>query len=640
MPLFKYNFFMLNRKSKTVKIGERFVGPEKPVFVIAEIANNHNGSMENARKLIDVAHTAGADAVKFQKRTLEEIYQKEYLDNPNKGEHGLHYMLPVLKKYELTMSQMRELAEYCQKKNIMFLVTPWDKTSVDFVDSLNVDFFKVSSADMTNLDLIEYMISKKKPLIISTGMSSEQEVMNTIKFLEKKKANYVILHCNSTYPAPLDLLNLRYMDRLKELTDAPVGYSGHETGIAMGPVAVAAGATVLERHITLDKRMEGPDHKASLEPEELKQYIHDVRLAEIALGTKKKVFSRGEFLNWEVLGKSIAAKQFIKKGQKITKNMVQIIGPGKGLSPQRINEVVGKTAKRDYAADEFFTEEFLPLPKNIDSISPFKWGLKGRFDSVDELYEKWRPDLFEFHMTDEDARSDWQPKKKYEMELILHATEYLGHRMLDMCNDDAEYRNASIKSVQDTIDKARSLAGFFRGVPAVIVHAGGMSIEPHDDEKTKKKLLDNLKISLEKVDMKDVKFYLENIPPRPWYFGGQWTQNVFHDGWEIATFLKETGYDFCFDISHAKLSCNVMRKNLNEYAKIVQPWTQHLHVADAAGFDGEGLQIGEGEVDFPGLFEIIKKKPCSLVPEVWRGHLYHARGFILGMKKIEKLLNK
>jgi len=626
---------------KTIKIGNRLIGPNQPTFIIAEIANNHNGKIENAKKLIDIAKEAGADAVKFQKRTLEELYREDFLNNPNLGEHGLHYMIPVLKQFELSMEQMRELVKYCREKEIMFMITPWDKKSADFVESLNAEAFKVSSADMTNLDLIGYLAEKKKPLIISTGMATEEELATTLKFLEEKKAEYVILHCNSTYPAPIDLLNLNYIKRLKELTEVPVGYSGHEQGTLMGAVCVALGARVLERHITLDHTMEGPDHKASLEPDELKDYIQKVRETELALGTKKKVYSRGEFLNREVLGKSLAAKEDITKGSNITKKMVQVIGPAKGLSPQHMDDVVGKKAERDYKKGEFFTEEFLPLPKKIDSVAPFKWGLKGRFDTLDELAERWHPDLFEFHMTDEDIRSDWEPKKKYDLQLFIHATEYLVHRMLDLCADDEEHRQSSIKLIQDTIKKARQLHKHFNDeLPGVIVHVGGMSVNPQNDPKSKKRLLDNLKKSLEELDTKDVSFLLENVPPRPWYFGGQWTQNIFHDGWEIADFLKETGTDFCFDTSHAKLSCNVTKKDLNEYAKVVQPWTKHLHVSDAAGLDGEGLQVDEGEIDFASLFEVIKKKPCTLVPEVWRGHLYHARGFIIGMEKIAKYLNK
>jgi sialic acid synthase SpsE/sugar phosphate isomerase/epimerase len=625
---------------RVIQIGDRLVGDGQPTWIIAEIANNHNGSVERAKQLVDVAVEAGADVAKFQKRTLEELYTEAFLNNPNLGEHGLHYMLPVLKQFELSMNDMRELAEYCRTKGILFMVTPWDKPSADFVASLDVAAYKIGSPDMTNLDLIEYVAGKGKPLIVSTGMATEEEAVTTIKLLDRLKVEYALLHCNSTYPAPTDLLNLRYIERLKELTKKPVGFSGHELGTLMGAVAVALGATILERHITLDHGMEGPDHKASLEPDELRQYIRNVRDTEIALGSKKKIFSRGEFLNWEVLGKSIAAREDIPADAVITKDMMQVIGPGKGLSPQHMKEVVGKTAQHAYKKGDFFTEEFLPLPKKLELHSSFKWGLKGRFHTIDELVERWHPDLFEFHATDEDARSDWTPKKPQPVEVVFHVSEYLGHRMVDMCTDDREHREASRKLVQDTINKARSLTTYFQGTPAVIVHVGGMTIEPRSDAASKRKFHDNLKRELEKIDRKDVKFYLENLPPRPWYFGGQWTQNVFADGWEIADFLKDTGYDFCFDTSHAKLACNVLRKDLAEYAAVVQPWTKHLHVADAAGFDGEGLQIGDGEIDFEALFAVLRKNPCTIVPEIWRGHLYNARGFIIGMERLAKHMKK
>lgn len=628
---------MENRK---LVVGDRVIGSGQPTFVIAEIANNHNGSMEDAKKLIDIAVDAGADVVKFQKRTLEELYTEEFLNDPNKGEHGLHYMVPVLKEFELTMDQMRELRDYCNEKKIMFMVTPWDIPSADFVESLGVEMYKIGSPDMTNMELIEYVAGKGKPLLISTGMSSEEEVITTLKFLDEKKVPYAVFHCNSTYPAPVDQLNLRYIERLKELTDAPVGFSGHELGTLFGAVSVALGASMLERHITLDHDMEGPDHKASLEPDELREYIQQVRDTEAALGTTAKIFSRGEVLNREVLGKSIAAAQDILEGSVITRESVKVIGPGKGLTPQHLNDVVGKTADRMYKKGEFFTEEFLPLPEKIDVTSSFKWGFKGRFDTIDELVDAYHPDLFEFHMSDEDAHSDWVPEKSYPVGLVLHVTEYLGRRMVDMCTPDAEHRQASRELVQATIEKAKVLGEYFEGAPAVIVHVGGMTVEPQDDPASKKMFLDNLKGELEQIKFDGVSFYLENLPPRPWYFGGQWTQNVFADGWEIAEFLKETGYDFCFDTSHAQLYCKMFGKDLAEYAQAVQPWTKHLHVSDAAGVDGEGLQIGDGEIDFESLFAVLRKNPCGIIPEVWRGHLYHNRGHILGMEKIAKYINE
>ncbi|MEX2054922.1 MAG: N-acetylneuraminate synthase family protein, partial [Candidatus Andersenbacteria bacterium] len=531
------------------------------------------------------------------------------------------------------------LKSYCDAKGIMFMVTPWDKPSCDFVATLDVPVYKIGSPDLTNLDLIEYVASKGKPLIISTGMSTEEEVITTLQFLEERKAEYAVLHCNSTYPAPVDQLNLRYIERLKELTTAPVGFSGHELGVVMGAVATALGATILERHITLDHTMEGPDHAASLEPAELKEYIKHVRDTEYALGSRKKIFSRGEVLNREVLAKSIAATQPIAAGEKITRDMVQVIGPGKGLSPQYLSKIVGSVAAREYHTGEFFTEDFLPLPTSLNITSPFKWGFKGRFETIDALIDVYHPDLFEFHMSDEDARSAWRPSRTYPARLILHVTEYLGRRMVDMCTDDAEQRAASRELVQDTIHKANTLAEYFEGTPAVIVHVGGMTVEPQSDPASKKMFLSNLRQELEKIKPGDISFYLENLPPRPWYFGGQWTQNVFADGWEIAEFLQDTGYEFCFDTSHAKLFCNLAHKDLAEYAQVVQPWTRHLHVSDAAGFDGEGLQIGDGEIDFDRLFEVLRANPCGIIPEVWRGHLFHNRGHIVGMERLVKYIS-
>ncbi len=274
-----------------MKIGDRLIGDGQPTYVIAEIGVNHNGFLDLALKLIDVAVEAGADAVKFQKRNLEKVYARKYLDNANSGEKTLRYLLPILQQVELTNEAFYTIVDRCRAIGITFLCSAFDTDSADFLDGLGVPAFKVASADLTNLPLLNHLASKGKPLILSTGMSHMHEVEITVDFLKQKGVDFALLHCNSTYPASFEDINLRFMNQLRRF-NVPVGYSGHERGIAVSTAAAVMGASILERHLTLDRTMEGPDHAASLEPQGFTKMVRDIHQVTIALGTGRRNLSR------------------------------------------------------------------------------------------------------------------------------------------------------------------------------------------------------------------------------------------------------------------------------------------------------------------------------------------------------------
>ncbi|MDO8771205.1 MAG: N-acetylneuraminate synthase family protein, partial [Burkholderiaceae bacterium] len=287
----------------SIKIGQYEIGASR-VFVIAEIGNNHNGSYERALQMVDLAVEMGADCAKFQMRNLDEVYRQRTLRKDGE-DLGTEYVLDLLRRFELSIDQHRELAAYCAAKGILYLCTPWDRKSVDVLEGLGVPAYKVASADLTNLPLLEKLCATGKPLILSTGMSSREEVQITADFLNKHKAEFVLLHCNSTYPAPLHDIHLRWMEKLREIHPL-VGYSGHERGTAVTLAAVGLGACVVERHFTLDRSMEGPDHAASLEHAEFKRLIEGIREIEQALGDgRERRISQGEMINRENLGKSL-----------------------------------------------------------------------------------------------------------------------------------------------------------------------------------------------------------------------------------------------------------------------------------------------------------------------------------------------
>jgi len=336
-----------------IKIGNDLIGTDLSCYIIAEIGINHNGQLELAKKLVDIAVDSGANAVKFQKRSLKDLYLEDVLNHPDIESQGFEILIRVLREVELSDSDYKDLKKYCDEKNITFLCTPWDKPSVDFLEKLNLLAYKIASADMTNFPLLQHVAKTGKPIIISTGMSSMEEIEKTVEFLKEKKVDFVLMHCNSTYPAPIETLNLNLIPVLAEKFKVPIGYSGHESGIIGSLTAANIGAVMIERHITLDKTMEGLDQAASLNPEEFKDLIKYIREAKKAKGKPIKKITRGEILQKEVLGKSIVCRIDIKEGEIFTEENLEVKGPAKGLSPQYYFKILGKKSKRNIKKSEY-----------------------------------------------------------------------------------------------------------------------------------------------------------------------------------------------------------------------------------------------------------------------------------------------
>lgn len=617
---------------RTIKIGDRLIGDGHPTYVIAEIGVNHNGLLDLALELIDVAADAGADAVKFQKRSLDKLYAKKYLENANSGEKTLRYMLPILQRVELPEHAYFKIVEHCQKRGITFLCSAFDIESADFLETLGVPAYKVASADLTNLPLLDHLAKFGKPLILSTGMSRLDEVEFTVNFLKEREVEFALLHCNSTYPAAFEDINLRFMDQLRKY-GVPVGYSGHERGIAVSTVASALGASIIERHITLDRTMDGPDHAASLEPQGFKKMVRDIRQVAAALGTgEEKFMSRGEILNREVLGKSLVAARRIEPGETITAEMVTVKGPALGLSPQRYTDLVGRKAVRVIDEDEPFLESDLGIKISLDfdHVLPMDYGFTVRFRDFPEMLVH-KPRMLEFHFTDQDLDEHY-PGGDFDLQLVVHAPEFWDRTLVDLCSQDERQRKGSVALIQKAIDLTREMSPHFQGVPKVIAHPGGMSLDHPIQEK--ECLYDNLRRSVEEIDAEGVELLLENLPPHPWYFGGQWLTNAFMDACEIRDFIVPLGLNICYDTSHHKLYCNWAHVDFYEQVAVLLPYIRHLHLSDGAGLDGEGLQIGEGTIDWVHFFKVIGDYRGTMIPEIWRGHQRGGEGFLIAIKRL------
>lgn len=328
------------------------------VLIIAEAGVNHNGSLELAKQLIDKAVEAGVDIIKFQTFKSEKLVSKdakqaEYQQkNIGKEDEG---QLAMLKKLELSQADHEELIAYCNKKGIRFFSTAFDMDSIDYLHSLNMGLWKIPSGEITNYPYLRKIAQYQEPVILSTGMCELNDIeaaLNVLLEFGAKKEQITILHCNTEYPTPLGDVNLKAMLEIGEKFGVQVGYSDHTKGIEVPIAAVALGATVIEKHFTLDKNMEGPDHKASLEPEELKAMVSAIRNIEQALGTGHKTISESERKNIEIARKSIVSACPIKKGEMFTEENLTVKRPGTGISPMRWNEIVGQTARKDFEEEE------------------------------------------------------------------------------------------------------------------------------------------------------------------------------------------------------------------------------------------------------------------------------------------------
>jgi N,N'-diacetyllegionaminate synthase len=327
------------------------------VFIIAEAGVNHNGSIELAFQLVDAAVEAGADAVKFQTFKSENLVLKntQKAEYQKKTTNSTESQFEMLKKLELSFDTFKKISNYCDDKGIAFLSTPFDHSSIDLLKQLGLEIFKIPSGEITNLPYLRHIGSLAKKVILSTGMSTLKEVGDALNILVDsgmKKENISVLHANTMYPTPMEDVNLNVLQTIRKEFDVAVGYSDHTLGMEVDIAAVAIGATIIEKHLTLDKAMNGPDHKASLEPKELKAMVSAIRNIEKAMGSSVKIVTPSEQINKNIVRKSIIAKCIIKKGERFTEDNLTVKRPGTGISPMKWDKVIGTVAITDYQVDE------------------------------------------------------------------------------------------------------------------------------------------------------------------------------------------------------------------------------------------------------------------------------------------------
>lgn len=627
-------------------IGCKPVGDGAPVFVIAEIGVNHDGSVDRAKALIDRAVEAGADAVKFQMRSLSDLYVNGG-DADDPGEDlASQYILGVLRRSQLEPADMFDIFDYAIRQGVECLCTPWDLTSLAAVSRFGLPALKVASADLTNHELLDGMAATGRPLLVSTGMSTEAEICQAVALLRARGAHFALLHCLAAYPPRPQDLNLRYLRRLRTLGGGcPVGYSGHERGWTVALGAVALGASIVEKHVTLDRGRPGVDHKISLLPGEFAEMVRAIREMEAALGSAgERCLTRGEQLNRQVLAKSLVAARPLRAGDVITRDAIAVRSPGRGVSPNRVDELVGRRAPRSLAAGECFHDT--DVIGRASAPRPYRfrrrWGIPVRYHDFHALTCQRRPDLVEFHLSDRDLDQDPENflSGLYDFALIVHCPEqFRDDFVIDLASADGAVRRRSIGELERVLSLTRSLAARFSRTPApqVILNAGGFTESRPVGASGRRRLYQRVGAALAAVDATGLTLLVQTLPPFPWQLGGYRIGNLFGDAAETAWFCQEFGARLCLDVGHTYMGSVERGDSFEDCCARLAAFTAHLHLSDAAGVDREGLPIGEGEIDFAALAAVLDAHApgASFIPEIWEGHWNDGEGFWRALDRLE-----
>jgi N-acetylneuraminate synthase len=438
------------------------------------------------------------------------------------------------------------------------------------------------------------------------------------------------------------------MDRLKEIGRCPVGYSGHERGYGVVLAAIARGAKVIEKHFTVDKTMEGNDHKVSLLPDEFAAMVQGIRQVEAAMGDAgERKFSQGEMMNRNNLAKSLVVNRDIAIGETISAEMIEVKSPGRGVQPNRKAQLIGRKATRPFKAGDFVFESDLLDAQVLARHYKFrrKWGVPIRYHDYRQIMAKSNPDFLEFHLSfkDMDERIEDHMDEVLDLDFVVHSPDlFAGDHLLNLCTDDEEYRRRSVSELQRVIDITCSLKRYFKKAQdrtVIIVSLGGFSKDAPLKPDEMKRQYANAARSLAELDQNGVEILPQTLPPFPWYFGGQLFANLFVQAKDTAEFCRAHNYRIAFDLCHSKLTCNHVKMPFLDYVEIVGPYTHHLHIADAGGVDAEGLQIGEGDMDFKAIAAVLDRTcpDATFIPEIWQGHKNEGEGSWIALERLEGL---
>ncbi|MCB0354526.1 MAG: N-acetylneuraminate synthase family protein, partial [Bdellovibrionales bacterium] len=472
-----------------------------------------------------------------------------------------------------------------------------------------------------------------------------------VGFLSKNSVRFALMHCVSCYPVDTQNAHLENVKHLAARYRCPVGYSGHDIGTSLSLVAVSLGACIIEKHFTLDRSMEGPDHRVSLLPEEFQRLAASLRTHK---ANGKRLFSKkprrkeallqGEQLNKQLFRKSVVAARPIRMGQIIGQDDLMLRCPGTGLSGQALGQLFGTPAAKDYSTEEIFFEIAPTLARSREEETFFEWGHGGlvvRYHDF-ETALSFSPRVLEFHLTYADTEREI-PLEKFErfrdrlngLKLRVHCCEYLGEQLFDLCTGYREVYKRSLRTLERVIEITHQLNRFFLDEsPMIVFNCGAMTLK----EDVRQVAIDRARFlrDLQHLSNHGIELLAQTMPPSPWYFGGQWKGHFLIDPQELRWYAQETGNGVCLDLSHAAMAAEYLNIPFLEYCQSLKPFVKHIHLSDARGIEDEGLQIGDGSIPFPQFFSEFQSFSGSWIPEIWQGHVNNHFAARVALKRLSE----
>ena len=585
--------------------------------------------------------------MKFQARS-PNLYRRG--DRYLQEDLSAQYVYRLIEAYSLTFADMQRIFAYVREySDLDLLCTAWDMESLEFLTDQCVDAIKLASADFVNHQLVEEAVSGKIPVLASTGMTSELEISQGIQIMKSGTAPVGLFHCISSYPPDPSDLNLGYIRYLSDLSGLIVGYSSHEEG-AVGVVpAVATGAKMVERHFTLDKRLEGTDHKISSTPSEMAALVHQIRLTDYALQSKiPRIPTQGELLNWEALGKSVVASRDLDVGEVVEIRDLEVRSPGRGLKPYRMADLVGRVVSRPLSEGDFIVESDLSAVNEqvLQGVRQFtfdiEWGIPVRYHDMAEFAAMSNPDFLEVHLSAADLLYPLDDLELPRSRLFFHAPDlFENDHIVDLANEDSRYRKDSVRVLNETFEHVRSVAlrAGQKGPVPVVASLGGFSASRFFDRSERTAAYRRLIDSLNSLDRDSIQLLAQTLPPFPWYLGGRRFCNLFVRPDDTIPVLDESGLELCLDVAHSCLAAINDNVDPGQYLDAFVPFARHLHVVDASGQSNEGLNIGDGDVDFVRLWNSLRaeRRRVSFIPEIWQGHQDRGSGFWTALTRLQEM---
>lgn len=621
----------------------------KPVTFIAEIGKACNGDIAYCKEILQACKKAGVHGVRFHHFSLDESVYPEVLKKPSERAWSFKLQLPFLNERLFSADEYGTILEWCQNLGLDFIATPWDLTSFEFFSRLGATSFKINSINAMNIPLIKEILKVAEMTFLSTGGLSQNEVKDLVAHLELDRYQAALLHAVLAYPAPANTLNLRAIEILREIHPR-VGYSSNDLMETSTVMACALGSTVIDKHVHLEGT--GREiHKASIPVHKFAKEIQNVQEMKLLTERRIKQESRGEMVNQDLLSKSLVLKEDVTCDDVLSADNLTMQLPGKGIAAKSWFSVLGKKANSDLKKGAYlYSSDIKGLvteKRNVRNFPdiPGKRGVVVRLKDIDEMISGRDVDFVEVHYAAGDLKQE-DVCKEYDLDLVVHLPEYADGKLLDLCSHDKSLREFSIDVINKVMQKARKLQPCFKrseGPLKFIVHPGALTYLVPDPcpEEQAGLFLDSLK----RMDASGLEVLIENMTPFAWFLEDDWSPkqgmtNSFLDPEEIARFCKEYGYSMCLDVCHAKLYCNHAGKDLYTFMKTVKPYVKHLHFSDCTGIDGEGLQVGDGEINWQEICEVFEDYEHGWTPEIWHGHLDHGEKFYEAHERLSNEFQK